>query len=98
MSTHERGTQDISHHQDTYKLIMDVTVWASALIVVSVLFFTLIFAANFSWLTALIISFLVSVATGMFLKRGGAWYGVMVGLAVFTLITSMAISFIAGLG
>jgi len=98
MSSYQRGSQDISHHQDTYKMVMDITVWSCGLLGAPILFFTLIFGADFSWLTSLIVTLIVAIIAGMVLKRGGAWHATMIGLAIFTGIFSLAISFIAGLG
>jgi len=98
MSAHERGTQDISHHKETYKLIMDVTIWSAGLIGVSILFFTMVFGAGIAWFPSLVVSLVAIILVGMLLKRGAAWHGTMVALAVFTWIVAMAISFLSGLG
>ncbi len=98
MSTYERGTQDISHHKDTYKLMMDITIWSGGLLGANILFFTLLFGAKIAWFPSLVISLVVAILAGMFLKRGAAWHGVMISMAVFAAIASMAVSFLAGLG
>ncbi len=98
MSNHERGTQNISQHNETYGRIMDVTVWSSGLIGVCVLFFSMIFAAKIAWLPALVISLITAIVAGMVLKRGGAWHATMIGLGVVALIFGFAISTIAKMG
>ena len=98
MSSYQRGSQDISHHQDTYKLVMDITVWSCGLLGAPILFFSLIFGGNIGWFPALVSTLIVAIVAGMVLKRGGAWHATMIGLAIFTGIISLAISLIAGLG
>ncbi|MCF6292902.1 MAG: aa3-type cytochrome c oxidase subunit IV [Robiginitomaculum sp.] len=98
MSSYQRGSQDISHHQDTYKLVMDITVWSCGLLGAPILFFSLIFGGSIGWFPALVSTLIVAIVVGMVLKRGGAWHATMIGLAIFTWITSMGITFIAGLG
>jgi uncharacterized membrane protein len=98
MSSYERGSQDISHHQDTYKLVMDITVWSGGLLGAPILFFSMIFGGGIGWFPALVSTLIAAIIAGMVLKRGGAWHATMIGLAIFTGIISLAISFIAGLG
>jgi uncharacterized membrane protein YdcZ (DUF606 family) len=98
MSSYERGAQDLSQHNETYGRIMDVTIWSAGLIGVSVLFFSMVFAAKMAWMPALVISFVAAILAGMVLKRGGAWHATMTGLAILTLILGFVISAIAGMG
>ncbi|PHR56962.1 MAG: hypothetical protein COA47_12445 [Robiginitomaculum sp.] len=98
MSNYQHGAQNISQHRETYGRILDITVWSGGLIGVSILFFSMVFAAKIAWFPALIISFVTAILTGMVLKIGSAWYATIVGLAILTLIMGMGISAIAGLG
>jgi len=98
MSTYERGAQDLAQHRETYQRVLNITVWSSGLIGVSVLFFSMLFGGHVPWLSALIISLVAVLLAGALLKRGGAWYATMIGLGFVTLIMGWAIGFIASLG
>ncbi|MBL4596292.1 MAG: aa3-type cytochrome c oxidase subunit IV [Robiginitomaculum sp.] len=96
MGNYVHGEQDISAQRQTYSHIINITTWSAALLCILVLFFSLVFAAKMAWFPALIISFVTSVVIGMILKLSGAWYGVMIGLSVCTLIVGFAVSLVSG--
>ncbi len=97
MSTYEHGTQDISAHKGTYGAILDLMTWSGVLIGLSTLYLSMVFGGGANWFTSLVIVYVISILTGLLLKRGGAWYGVMTGLGLLTAIVGWATVLIAGM-
>ncbi len=95
MSHYDRGTQDISAHQATYASITRLTLWSGALIGFATLYLSLVFAGGMSWMTSLFIVYALSIGIGIFLRRGGAWFATMTGLAVITALIGFAASMIS---
>jgi hypothetical protein len=82
-----QGQMEISAQENTYAGFMTATVWVSALVALSVLFLTLVFAAGQPWLGSLFGVAFLGIVSGMFFRLGGAWYGVVVALTVVALIS-----------
>ncbi|VAV96463.1 hypothetical protein MNBD_ALPHA06-618 [hydrothermal vent metagenome] len=98
MSSYEHGKQNIAQHQETYGRVMKITYWSAGLMGVSILFFSMVFAAHMAWIPALVISFITGIIAGLILKMGGAWNATMIGLGILTLVMGFIISAIAGMG
>ena len=97
MSAYEHGTQDISNHTQTYGAILRLFMWSGVLIGLSTLYISMVFAGGMSWFTSMIIVYGLGLLVGFVLKRGGAWYAVMTGMAVMTTIIGWAATLIASM-
>lgn len=93
---YDRGEMEIEEQSDTFSGFMRVSVWSSLLIIISVLFFSLVFAAGAPWLPSLIGSIAVGAIGGFFLGMKGAWYGSLFGLTVLGLVVGGVVSLLAG--
>ncbi len=81
-----RGEMDISHHKATFAGVMTVSVFASLLTGLVVLYLTLVFGASMSWITALGISVVVGGIAGFALKQGALYWVFVAALAVIAVI------------
>jgi hypothetical protein len=80
-----RGKMDISAQKGTFDGVMMVSVWSSLLLLMSIFYFTLVFAVGVDWMGALIGVSALSAVLGMLLSMGSAWYFTVAGLFVFGL-------------
>ncbi len=69
-----RGGMDVSEQTRTFNGFMRVTVWASALTAVAVLYLTLVFAAGAPAFGALAVAVVAALAAGFGLRLSIAWY------------------------
>jgi len=92
-SDYTRGEMEITDQSQTFSGFIRTTIWFSAHTGLGVLLLTLIFAVGMSWMTALIITFIMGVVIGLALKMKAAWYAFLVGATVLIGI----IGLIAGL-
>jgi hypothetical protein len=90
-----RGEMDISHHKDTFSGVMSVSVFASLLTGIVVLYLTLVFGASMNWMTALIPTLIAGGLGGFVLKQGALYY---VFVAAFTAIAVLAGGLVSALG
>ncbi len=97
MSAYDHGSQDISSHKDTYAAIMEVIFWSGALLGLATLYLSMVFAGGMNWFTSMLIVYGLSILVGLGLKRGGAWYATMTGLAVLTVVLGWATGLIANM-
>lgn len=95
---YQRGEMDVTEQSRTFSGFMVVTVWSSALTVLSVLALTLIFAVNTPWIVALGVTAALGVLAGYYLKLGGGWYATVFGLTVLSAIIGGVVSLLAALG
>ncbi len=92
-----RGEMDISHHKATFDGVMSVSVFCSLLTAVVVLFLTLVFAADFSWMTGLIVSVIVGGVGGYALKQGALYWVFLVALAGLGVVSGVIIGVVSSL-
>jgi len=85
-SDYIRGEMDISAQKSTFDGVMSVTVWSSLLTLMSVFYFTLVFAVGTDWLSALIGVSVLSAVLGKLMSMSAAWYITVVGLFIFGLV------------
>lgn len=91
------GEMEIGDQKATYDGFMRATVWCSALVVLSVLFLTLVFAAGQPWLGSLFGVAFLGVVAGMAFRLGGMWYATVVALTVISLIAGGIATAVANL-
>lgn len=65
---HHRGDMEITEQRATYHAVMGLTKWSSLAVAVLLVFLVLTFATGAGWLTALIVS-VVLTAAGVFFLR-----------------------------
>lgn len=97
MSTYEHGSQDISDKRATYAAITRLTLWSAVLIGLATFYLSMVFAAGVNWFQALVIVYVISLAIGFGLRRGGSWYATMTGLAVGTAVIGWIVSLISAM-
>lgn len=89
-----RGEMDISHHKATFDGVMSVSVFASILTGLVVLYLTLVFGGGIGWINSLIVSAIVAGVSGVVLKQGALYWvfvGVLAAIAVVSggLVTAL---------
>lgn len=90
-----RGEMDISQHKATFEGVMGISVFASLITGLTVLYLTLVFGAETGWFNALIVSALAGGIAGYTLKQGlGYW----ITLGVMAVITVISGSLVGSLG
>lgn len=87
-----RGQMDISEHKQTFDAVMSVSVYASLVIGLVVLYLTLVFGAGMGWFMALILCAAVGGAAGFFTKQGALYWTSLGAMAVVALIAGGLIS------
>lgn len=95
-SDYQRGTMGVDGHKKTFGGFMGTTVYGGAALALIVIFPTLIFGVNMSWLTALVITLVLGVVLGLALKLKGGWYAGMIATAAPVAIASAIIAAIHG--
>ena len=86
-----RGEMDTSEHSRTFSGFIDMSIFSSLLLGVTILYLSLVFAASMGWTGALIICAIVGALGGFALKRGAAYYGTLVFLGVLTVVTGVVV-------
>jgi hypothetical protein len=66
---YHRGDMNIAEQRSTYEAIMGLTKWSSLAIAVLLVFLTLTFATEAGWLSALIVSAVLTAAGVFFLRE-----------------------------
>jgi hypothetical protein len=87
-----RGEMDISQHKATFDGVMGVSVFASLITGLTVLYLTLVFGAEMGWLNALIASAIVGGIAGVVMKQGAGYWVTLGVLAVITVISGGLVS------
>lgn len=90
-----RGEMDTSEHSRTFSGFIDMSIFSSLVLGVTILFLSLVFAASMGWIGALIICGLVGALGGVALKRGAAYYATLVFLGVVTVVTALVVNAMA---
>lgn len=95
-SDYQRGTMGVDGHKKTFGGFMGMTVYGGAALALIVIYPTLIFGVNMSWLTSLIVTLIIGVVLGVALKLKGGWYAGMIALAVLVAIASALVAAVHG--
>lgn len=91
-SDYVRGTMPIDGHGKTFDGFIKGSAFITAFLIVVLLMPILLFAVHLAWLPSLIVTFVVGLILAPLLKLGGAWYGVLVGMAAVTSLLCLAIA------
>lgn len=83
-SDYTRGEMPVEAQRGTFQGFMNWTIYGGAFIVIVLLMPTLVFGANMTWMSALIATVVVGIVLGIALKLKGAWYAVVIGMAIIT--------------
>lgn len=83
-SDYTHGEMPVEAQEGTFKGFMNWTMYGGAFIVIVLLMPTLVFGANLAWTTSLLATVIVGIVIGLALKLKGAWYAVVIGLAILT--------------
>jgi hypothetical protein len=86
-----RGEMDISGHRRTFDGVIGMSVFASLLTVVIVLYLTLVFGADFGWFNALIATAVVGGAGGYVTKQSIGYWITLVVFGFIALVAGVAI-------
>lgn len=86
-----RGEMTITEQKHTYESFMSISVFGAAVLAVTILFLTLVFATDINWLTSLVITAIVGGVFGVVLKQGTAYWLTVAILGVITIIAGFAI-------
>ena len=86
-SDYEHGTMNISAQKNTFDGIMSVTVWSSALLMLGLFYFVLVFAVGNDWLSTLMGVSVLGLILGPILGLKASWYFTVAGTFVFGLVT-----------
>ena len=89
------GEMEISEQSRTWDGFVSFTLWGSGLIILSVAYASLTIAMGMNWIVALVLCVILGLAGGAFMKMGGAWTAMVIGLgglAVFIQATIMVFS------
>ncbi len=95
-SDYVRGTMEVEGHKKTFGGFMGLTVYGGAALALVVIYPTLVFGVNMSWLAALITTVILGVVLGLALKLKGGWYAALVASAVFIAIASALLAALHG--
>lgn len=95
-SDYQRGTMGVDGHKKTFGGFMGTTVYGGAALALIVIFPTLVFGVNMSWLSALVTTLVLGVVLGVALKLKGGWYAGMIATASPFAIASAIIAAIHG--
>lgn len=90
-SDYTRGSMDIAEQNRTWEGFINFTLWGSGLIMLIVGYATFTVALGMHWIVALVISAVVGVAGGSFMKMGGAWIATVVGLCGIAVVVQLLI-------
>ena len=90
-----RGEMDTSEHSRTFSGFIDMSIFSSLVLGVTILFLSLVFAASMGWIGALILCAIAGGLGGFALKRGAAYYATMVFLGAVTVLTALIINAMA---
>lgn len=90
-----RGEMDTSEHSRTFSGFIDMSIFSSLVLGVTILYLSLVFAASVNWMGALILCAIAGGAGGFALKRGAAYYGTLVFLGVITVIAGLIVGAMA---
>ena len=90
-----RGEMDISQHKATFEGVMSISVFASLITGLTVLYLTLVFGAEIGWFNALIASALIGAVTGYVLKQGLGYWITLGVLAVITVVSGALVGALA---
>ena len=90
-----RGEMDISQHKATFEGVMSISVFASLITGLTVLYLTLVFGAEIGWFNALIASALIGAVSGYVLKQGLGYWITLGVLAVITVVSGALVGALA---
>lgn len=91
-----RGEMDISHHQDTARGVLDISVYSVLLIAVTIIFLTLVFGTAMGWVVSLGISVVIGGAGGFVMKQGSLYWATLIVLTFFAVVGSLLGSLLTG--
>ena len=74
------GEMEISEQSRTWDGFVSFTLWGSGLIILSVAYASLTIAMGMNWMVALVLCIILGLAGGTFMKMGGAWTAMVIGL------------------
>ncbi|MEQ8433188.1 MAG: aa3-type cytochrome c oxidase subunit IV [Oceanicaulis sp.] len=87
-----RGQMDISEHKKTFDSVMSVSVYASLLIALVVIYLTLVFAAGGGWFGSLVLTAVIGGIGGVFTRQGALYWTSVGVLVVITVIAGFLTS------
>lgn len=96
MSDYVSGTMPIDGHKKTFTGFAKVSAFSTAFLLVVLLMPILVICAHLPWLPSLIAVFVIGLLVAKPLQLGGAWYALLVGLAIFGFLLCLGISALAG--
>lgn len=85
-SDYKHGEMEVKAQEGAFAGFMNISLYSGAFIALIVLYPTLIFGVNMSWLSSLMTTFIFGIILGVALKLKGGWYASLVGLAFFAAI------------
>ena len=91
-----RGEMDISQHKATFEGVMSISVFASLITGLTVLYLTLVFGAQTGWFNALIASAIVGGGAGYVLKRGLVYWITLAVMAAITVVSGILVGALSG--
>ena len=94
-SDYTHGTMKVDAQSGTFSGFMDGTKYGGALIALTVIMPTLVFAVGLHWFPALFATLIFGVILGLALKFKGGWYVGLIGLAILTAFASILLSLFA---
>jgi len=78
----DHGHMDIHEQKGTFDGFLLTALWGTLLIVMSVGLLTVAFAMNLGWFAGLATFVVLGVLAGLGLNMGGAWWAMLIGVAV----------------
>ncbi len=91
-SEYVHGEMSIVGQDKTYQGFLKVSLFLTAFFIVILLFPILMFAVHLSWMSSLIITFIVGLIIAYPFRLSGSWFMTLGGMAVLTLIFGFLIS------
>ncbi len=91
-SDYIQGSMPVDGHNKTFKGFIKGSAFSSALLIVLLLMPILLFTVHLSWVPALAITFIVGLLIAPAMKLGSGWYGVLIGLTIFTALLCIAVT------
>ena len=92
------GHMDIKGQRETFHGFLVATVWGCGLVAMSVALLTLAFAIGAGWWAGLGAFVVIGVVVGMLFKQSGAWWAMLIGVAILSAIGGAIVPLVAGLG
>ncbi|PIW31360.1 MAG: hypothetical protein COW29_02055 [Rhodobacterales bacterium CG15_BIG_FIL_POST_REV_8_21_14_020_59_13] len=93
MAEYQRGSMEVTEQAHTFSSFIGLAVWFGGLLGLTVLFLSLTFAADVSWMVSLIIVTIAGLLLGLVLGLKANWYATVIGFAAVSFFSAL----IAGL-